>query len=190
MDDIILYWFGWMVVIVVYFFKKKSSGQRVFLYVQLLLLATFPYFVTAGSYVIPVSFGVCVVFAFYLLSVVSLSFRDVIYLWLFVVGFVGLRLAYVIAPIWFIIPSFIIHAIILYIAVILLIDLPLKQFAIMVCCYVIGQIVYTVLIGMYRLTFVMDMEIVYMLYVYYCIFAIHFICRHIVKWFMVRMRWS
>lgn len=179
-----------MVVIAVFFFGKKSRGQRIFLYFQLLMLATFPYFLTVGSYVIPVSFGLCLLLAILLLAVVSLSFRDIIYLWLFVIGFVGLRLAYVIAPIWFIIPSFIIHAIILYIAVILLIDNPMKQFTVTVCCYVIGQIVYTVLIGIYDLSFVMDMEIFYMLYGYYFLFAIHFSCRHSVKWLIVKMRWN
>lgn len=189
MDDLLLYWAGWLFVVVIVFFMNKSLWQRVLLLFHLGLIGTYPFTLTLWGYVIPLSFLLLCCFVLCLLIFISLSVGDFVYLWLITFGFVGLRLAFLIAPIWFILPSFVIHAIILYIALILLIHKWERHLTVTFCAYVLGQIVYTILVGMYRLTFVMDMEVFYMLYCYFILIIFHALCRSFVKRFIYKMKW-
>lgn len=172
-EALLIVWFSWLLFVCILFFQEKTVQQKLSCLFVLFAISLVPYRITMNEFDFSLLYLCIVIWLIYLFTYVSLRFRDMIYICICILGFVGLRLIEIVAPIWFILPSFVIHAIILYVVIRLFVkDVP-RQWTIFLSSLFFGQMIFTFIIQSYHMSFVVDNEIFFVLFVYIGLYYIH-----------------
>lgn len=171
-ETFIIIWMCWLSFFVEYFFRLGKK-QRIHCIFLLLLISLLPFQVNWQHMDFSAVYFVILLYIAYLFTYISLRFRDMIYICICCIGFVGLRFMEVVMPIWFILPSYVIHAIILYVAVHLVVSHTYRQFTICMTALLMGQVIYAVIVQSYNMSFIMDDDILLILLGYVFIGYVH-----------------
>src|SRR5699024_9815086 len=158
-EDLLIIWLCWLFFIFSFFLYEDKQVNKPICLFLLLFISLSPYQLTYGMIEhSAVLIGLCLLFV-YLLTYIPLRFRDMIYICVCAGGYVGLSLIELVAPVWFILPSYLIHAIILYIVIYLLVEEVKRAWVVCFLSLCIGQVIYTLILYMYHMAYVIDGEI-------------------------------
>src|SRR5690625_1028996 len=151
MYDFLTYWFSWILFIIIVFFMNKSKLRSSLIIWLLLVLITFPMFVTVKTLQISICLGLLISGAIIFYVQEKVSIYRLIVTFTISIGYTGILIWEHITPVWFFMPSFIIISILLVSVMIVLFRQLHEQISVVLVGGLFGHVLYDLLLIGYSL---------------------------------------
>ena len=151
MYDFLTYWFSWILFIIIVFFMKKSKLRTMLTVWLLIVLITFPMYVTFMDLQISIVFVLllCGAIIFYVRE--KITIYRLIVTFTISVGYTGILIWETVAPVWFFMPSFFMIAILLVFINSMMTKHLYEQIASVLVGVLFGHVLYDLLLIGYSL---------------------------------------